>query len=215
MTAMEARRRLLMMADELPGIYRRVEYLQSTGRQYIDTLVDLGSDNFSVEVDFVKNQWTSGEQAVISNWITQSNYWNCFLGAGTPDAGYLTVYTAGHHRAMTTIYIGTKYHAKIHRSDNNWMLLLNDESLEWSYTPGAVNNTTVKIFTRGDVPAESSSNTHINLYSAKIAVAGEVKRKYIPCVRKADGKPGLYDTITKTFFVNASSKEPDFIVPTA
>ena len=43
------------------------------------------------------------------------------------------------------------------------------------------------------------------IYFMKIYDGNTIARNLIPCVRNSDNKPGFYDTITKTFYVNSSS----------
>ena len=47
-------------------------------------------------------------------------------------------------------------------------------------------------------------------YSFKIYDNDILVRDYIPCVRKSDNKPGLYDKVSKTFFTNAGTSA-DFL----
>ena len=51
----------------------------------------------------------------------------------------------------------------------------------------------------------------MRLYSFTAKANGTFIMKMIPCVRKSDNKPGMYDTVSKTFFTNAGTGE--FVVP--
>ena len=59
--------------------------------------------------------------------------------------------------------------------------------------------------------AEPTLQSNMRLYGLKMRTNGVPIRNFIPCVRKADSKPGMYDTVTKTFYTNAGTGE--FIVP--
>lgn len=49
------------------------------------------------------------------------------------------------------------------------------------------------------------------VFNFTFAVDDEPQAELIPCVRKSDNKPGMYDTVSKTFYTNAGTGE--FIVP--
>ena len=40
-----------------------------------------------------------------------------------------------------------------------------------------------------------------------ILVGGVIKRSFVPALRNSDNKPGMYDTVTGTFYTNAGSGE--------
>ena len=48
---------------------------------------------------------------------------------------------------------------------------------------------------------------YCKLYSCRIIKDGAVVRNFVPCIRKSDGKVGLYDLVTDTFFVNQGTGE--------
>lgn len=49
-----------------------------------------------------------------------------------------------------------------------------------------------------------------NLYRMTIKENDVIVRDYIPCYRKSDSKPGLYDIVNKQFYTNAGSGEFSF-----
>lgn len=58
---MELRKGLLMGKAGLPSEYQQVEYLKSTGVQYIDTGIQLGSNDFEIKCDFERTNNTTQE----------------------------------------------------------------------------------------------------------------------------------------------------------
>ena len=46
--------------------YTEVEYIESTGTQYINTGVDLGANNFNISCKFLNTEVTVAEQAIFS-----------------------------------------------------------------------------------------------------------------------------------------------------
>lgn len=54
--------------------------------------------------------------------------------------------------------------------------------------------------------------SHMRMYSAKFWVNDELVRHFIPCVRAADNKPGLWDAVGNAFYTNAmTSSGNDFL----
>lgn len=188
--------------DSLPSEYQEVEYIESTGTQYIDTGIQLGESNFHIKCDFEEVVQTSQEQAIFSIWTGQHNYWNCFIRSKDLD-----VYTSGHHYFSNVINVGERNKVELTRSGNQWALYNGVSSITWSYTPASVNNTTIKLFRRGDLPGIANSNTHIKMYSWNIIIGGELAMTMIPCYRKSDLKPGMYDPVSGTFFAGQGTDE--------
>ena len=184
----------------LPSAYQEVEYIQSSGTQYIDCGLSLWSSNFEIDLDFTVNSFYSQEQAICSIWTSSYNYWNLFIRSTSYKT--LDCYTTSHHET-SALTAWTKYNAKLTRTSNSWVLSKDGVNTTWTYTPWRVNNTTLKLFTRWDIPWTSSSNTHINMYSCKVSVGGELQRDLIPCYRKSDTVIWLYDLVNNQFYTNS------------
>ena len=45
------------------------------------------------------------------------------------------------------------------------------------------------------------------IYLAKLSINGDLKRNFIPARRDSDGKIGMYDMVSRTFFTNAGTGE--------
>ena len=53
----------------------------------------------------------------------------------------------------------------------------------------------------------ANSNTHAKMYSLKVGVKKREEAYFIPCYRKSDSEPGMYDLVSKMFFTNAGTGE--------
>lgn len=180
--------------------YTELEYIQSDGTQYIDTNVNLGSNDFSVECKFLNTETTSAEQAIFSIWTSSYNYWNCFIHSSRKIDVYLSSHVYG-----ADVNTNTVYNLALSRSGSTWNLYLNDSKATKTYSPSSVNETTLKLFTRGDVPNTTYSNTHIKMYSLRVILAGELVRDFIPAKRKSDSVVGLFDLVNQKFYTNSGS----------
>lgn len=182
--------------------YQFVEYIESSGTQYIDTGISLNEDDFIIECRFARTEATTAEQAIVSIWEGTSNYWNAFVNSG----GLVDIYTAGHHYLQNTaITNDTQYDLTLQRSTNHWKGILSGSEVTWDYTPSMNNSTTIKLFTRGDTPSTNFSNTHAKIYYVKIYRNGTLVGNFVPAVRPSDSAIGMYDSVSKTFFVNTGT----------
>ncbi len=192
---------VLVWERELPYGYTQVDYIESTGTQYIDSGISINDKDFKISCDFEQTQrFSSTEQALFSIWTSTYNYWNCFtVGAD------IRVYTSAHHPIEGVITTGNRGKVVVEKNSSSWKLNYENQNIQWYYTPSVVNPTTLKIFTRGDVPSQGSSNTHIKMYSLMVEISGTKKADFIPCYRNSDNEVGMYDLVTNTFYTNAGT----------
>ena len=61
-----------------------------------------------------------------------------------------------------------------------------------------------------NINGSASASAEGNLYRMTIKENDVIVRDYIPCYRKSDSKPGLYDIVNKQFYTNAGSGEFSF-----
>ena len=66
------------------------------------------------------------------------------------------------------------------------------------------------VMTNGS-PSLTNDAGELRVYSAKFWIGGQLVRDLVPCFRKSDNKPGMYDRVSKTFFTNVGSGE--FLIP--
>ena len=139
----------------------RISYLESTGTQYIDTEVALGS-NFKVEIDFERVNTVSKEQPFISTWTNSTQYFNFFIQTYSQN---IDLYVKGHNYYGTSS-IGTIYSATIIRNGTDWDITCNNVSQQFSNSTLINNPTTIKLFKRGDLNA--SSACYGRIYKVKV-----------------------------------------------
>ena len=193
------------MGVRLPPEYQEVEHIAGSGNQYINTGINLGDSGYRSET-------------VIS--------WNVIINrrqlTGAQDVGFWGVNANGYYE----IYQASQYRAEVGRWDNvsfevtysggksrryltvNGAILFNGQ--ESTTSP----NGTIYVF---DIRHPTVTNTGLNakIKSHRIFVSDELVRDFVPCYRKSDDKPGMYDLVSDTFFTNAGTGEfavgPDVI----
>lgn len=203
MDVMQRRRQLMAMQSELPSAYRRVEYLESSGTQYINSGV-IGSIPL--------------EAVATASFAETRNA--CLLGsrqAATATRFYiLSVFNGKWHVGINTsepsgsnVVANTKYGMRFTIDENGFSLYVND-SLEFTGSNYYSTEFPMFVFAANNY-GSAARIAKAKLYSMAILRNGTAERNFIPCVRKSDSKPGMYDTVTKTFYTNAGTGE--FIVP--
>lgn len=168
----------------LPPEYKQVEYLESTGTQYID-LGSLAIDNYvQLSVDF------SISDIINSTWIAgNGNSWYNYLkGLG-----------------MSTTELVKPDSDTVYDPD----ILQTDIKIKGTFkTNESYQN--VYLFARSGMYGAAFGNSSCKIYEVNTRelnnslepIPNGEKHKFIPCIRIADSIPGFYDTASETFFTN-------------
>ncbi len=174
------------------GDYTQADYIESTGAQYIDTGVNISPTVTDWNVE-MSTMWTDtstrqlmGYNAGAGGYFGVSNSTNYEIG-GTK----LSV------TPSTTSYDTIKWGL----SNSKYTLSVN--GIEKERTKDA---------TAGNIFLFNLTNNLSYGYACKakmeyckITVNGEIVRNFVPVVRNSDGKPGMYDLVTKRFYTNGAS----------
>ena len=175
----------------LPSEYQRVEYLEGSGTQYIDT----GITSYSSE-------WEYSGKAY----------------ATTTDAIFLSFRNFSYDTNTLGIYC-TKGNFLLHISNG---CRVSGIASPCEFTIGAK-----KITYNGTTNTYTNARTYTVNYQLLLFKASNVSSQlfvgkvyyftvqngtekildFVPCYRKSDNKPGMYDLVTRTFFTNAGTGE--------
>lgn len=206
---MQRRRELMGMQSELPSEYRKVEYLESSGTQYIYTDIPCRS---GIECE-AEVEWVSGggyDASIFGGRMATSN--RILLIHQYPTRKWTLGY-GGSNTNLGEFAYGTKYKVQAKTIIGNQLLTIDGLTIySNSSTAEYINNFNASLFacTYGD-SSTAKLFASARVYTLSVKVDGQNAANYIPCVRKSDNKPGMYDTVTKTFYTNAGTGE--FIVP--
>lgn len=211
--------------DILPVEYEEVEYLESTGTQYIQTNV-MSQIPLEMHAKFMP---TAINEAPSIGAIDRSDTNNSrffLLGITTGSEQVSGGYCASRFSASTC-------YDETYGYDVYWCVTHNQVSyseptniisgVRYSGTSGKVtayiSDGTGSNEADFDIPhplgnpillfikPTSMNGVSMRLYSVQMYVGTERLFDGIPCVRKADNKPGIYDTISKVFYTNAGTGE--------
>lgn len=187
----------------LPIEYEQVEFIESTGTQFIDTGLKLTSE-YSVELDY---QITNASQKRAG----------IFGSVGTNTNGRYGSLLSPSNSQLEHGYGATNTYYQTGIPDLNRHLLKQEKNK--LYVDGEL------IYTFPTSTFSATSNAYLcnfnftnynpakaRYFGAKFWDGDELIRNFIPCYRKADGVAGLYDTVTKAFFTNKGTG--NFVYPT-
>ena len=173
----------------LPYEYQQVEYLESNGGQYINTGLVVTSDNgnsYDFEAQVVPLSFTNYQVVAGVNSNTQFAW---------STGGVACIGNAYSSSAFFTLNTMAKITGKFAASAQTYYVNGTSTGLSRAI------NTTTNIYLFG-IHA-SGYNMVGRLQYAKFGVA----RNFIPCYRRSDLKPGMYDTVHNVFYTNAGSGE--------
>lgn len=198
--SIETIRRICYVPSDFERNYTQLEYIQSSGTQYIDTGYKLTSEKLRVVAEFVH---TKSESSVclfaseskigtysITTWLTGSavNY----------AAGSSGVALVGSNYA-----VGTKYLLDVTADNGTITKILNGTAKTGTYS-GNLDRTLSTFIFGMNANGTGSYKSSFKLYSFKIYDNGTMVRDFVPC-KNASGVFGLYDIVNEQFYANAGS----------
>ena len=182
----------------LPNDYRRVEYIESDGTQYIDTGYKANQDTRVVFDAYILQTTTTAtglfgcRQAMGSNgfYIYEQN-----SDLGEYNDGYGSLYTRDIPLSASARHI-------IDKNKNKTYI---DETIAHTYAAQTFTvPVTLTLFAIHQSNGVDERMSVCRLYSCVIYDNGTIVRYYIPCTN-ASGIAGLYDTVSGVFYTNAGT----------
>ena len=201
----------------LPDEYTQLNYIESTGTQYIDTGYK-ANQKTEYEVEFSYSEMISSSNGFVLGSRISSNSENISLtcDSGTIFIGRGNKYTS----ANITTNVNQKYIIKVvENSITRDGTVINNIANEFGDGTGTYN---VRLFNCNQ-NGQSYRTFKGKIYYCKIWDNGELVREFIPCKRNSDSVLGMYDTVNNVFYTNAGSGSftagqeqkvsPDYIAP--
>lgn len=177
----------------LPTEYEKLEYIQSTGTQYIDTGI-----NPKIKPRAVV------KMAIIN--ATDRDYWGNSAVNGSCYYADFKSYNLQYYRYGTTTSQNVNFivgQNEIHVWDVSDKVYV-DGSLKFTSTNTYTYNSsqkTIQIFKA----ARASYYSSYKLYNFKLYDGDELCRNFVPSKRKSDNVIGLYDMVSRQFFTNSGT----------
>ena len=195
----------------LPAKYQQVEYLESSGTQYINTQYAPTVNNLRIVTRLNVLQKVSDNDRFCGS-QNGSNcsivpWYNKVAAYGTPPLAVVGVGSSYHIGQVNTSY-NTIYDIDLTADNGNVSGNYCGYSINTTYSGTVGNNLSIYIF-GSNVSNHQAGRDRCaaRFYMFDIYSGGELKFSAVPCYRKSDNKPGMYDILTSTFLTNAGSGE--------
>lgn len=181
---------------KVPSGYQEVEYIESTGTQWIDTGVYPTSETKAI--------------LSISDFVYANNSY--FFRGGVQEVSMFGVYVYSSGNTIFPVFGVNSY------SINSTVLKNSDRhTIELSKDGLVIDENTIRTFPQGTFEATTATIkllasqggdnpatyfTSCKVYSFTLAIGGTLTRDFVPCYRIADGVIGLYDRVNDVFYTN-------------
>ena len=181
----------------LPSGYQHVEWLQSTGTQYINTGLRIGAND--VEYNF---KWREIIAEVGTSLCGNDSPWSGVLYH--PSAGVIYVAVGNSDRqGARNIPINEWINANFTAKNGVWSFKTNETTLSGRYS-GTVISSNYNFFLFC-----TSGVRHFCKYSQipffDLKVGGVLLRSFVACRRTSDSVAGMYDVVNDVFYANAGT----------
>lgn len=178
----------------LPSGYKRLEYIQSDGNQWIDSGVVPGSSDFSVKSKICTTAATSAENWFVTIGHSKISGPATFAQFGTWSSKFVI--------HLTGIVV-----------DGFTSAISDDVTIDFSMSgnTASLSGDASYSVTNANFGSGSFRNQSITIcdglwrtYWSQIKISGSIVRDYIPC-KNPDGTVGLWDDVNSVFYGNAGT----------
>lgn len=185
----------------LPSEYQQVEWVGSTGTQYINTGI-IPNDEFGMKLIATNTapQIVSLDYMFLGirqnnkRWFLAQSYNSWYYGWN--NYHYVAINDSVQN-VFSTISLNYKNDRKYIVEGGRTVNLT--ESLYSNFTASAF------VFAANDGNNNAIYQAKCKIQFAEITNGNNVIANYVPCYRKSDGEIGMYDTVSATFFTNAGT----------
>lgn len=182
----------------------KVEYLQSSGTQYIDTGIYVSSNNIEIDIDVYTENMPTSEQDIMGNQDSSTGrfvlglYNKYVFGYNRSSAGTNTNVVSATFSGANRLTINIKYDY----TNSTKTLTVNGASTSQSYVRVITNtNKTVKVFNDGRTTTGSYFSGRV--YSVKFYQDGSLLADYIPV--RVENIGYMYDKVSGNLLGNSGS----------
>lgn len=185
----------------LPVEYQEVEYLESTGTQYIKTnYTPTATEDMKIEMDYMFTKTQSGDSflfgAKASGTSPITFQCECFAN----ERWYCG---SGLYQFRNVLGdVGASLNKRYSFIIDGNVLKIDDNSASSTGTQSNLYSVPLYVFAGNWDEATKFINKGARIYNLSFTANGVKEADFIPCYRKSDSEPGMYDTVTKQFFTN-------------
>lgn len=193
---------MIEFISQLPTEYQEVEYIQSSGTQYIDTGV-VATSGFEIDIKINIDTVTGSMAPILYAHEPSEPYKRNFIAYTSSKKMEID---AGDKITQTSVTLTGDDVIKASNVENNFYLTVNGTNYTPTVTTAASNleysGRTMHLLHGNGYDVGYTSG---KVYYCKITVDGTLVRSFVPCYRKSDNVAGLYDLVNNVFYTNAGS----------
>lgn len=189
--------------SRLPDEYQEIEYLESTGTQYIDTLMK--PNNHYLEIGFQYTRTDLQYQSLFGCWnaLGQAGYYMLLNNnVGTLQWGY----QCGTGQIYTQNLMKDILEYKVIKFNYQNKIYINDEEFATVESSKLNLNWNLVLF-GGNTNNNPKGSASVKIYYCKITdnLTGQIVRNFVPARNRATGEAGLYDLVDSVFYTNSGT----------
>ena len=177
----------------LPSAYQEVEYIESTGTQYIDSGYNINDNKVKIQIKFRINDWNESGFYFGCGYVGGSN-------AFTASTSYLAIGAnsiSAFPNQDSMVGVINELEMEANEITKKYSFsIIKGISGTGSYSGTIKSNLSMPIF-KGTL---YSSCCDCRVYSFRLYVNDALQRDFIPCYRKSDNEIGMYDIVNKQFY---------------
>ncbi len=189
--------------NELPASYTRLEYVQSSGSQYVNTGISSGT-NITAEICWKSLMNSQSESKFVFGARKAWQQSMLFVSHqcrndGVSDSGIRYAWGANAYSTQTfpTDFFAQRLSASEGMMGANQVWTPPSATFDYSYP--------MYVFTINNASSANSNGAKMQLKWLRICDSGEEVRMFVPVRRNSDSVAGLYDLANSNFYPSASS----------
>lgn len=205
--------------EKLPNEYQQVEYIESTGTQYIDTDYSLKSNAQRVYIDYEKTDVSASTVMFGSEYSpTKTNgsdrtfsllFYGTYSSSLYIGSSRQVVFlpTNVDKRYKLDLVAENQFLSGVHIDvETNQKMSIN---YEYAIANGdlSTNNKSLFLFADNFVNDNAMYYSKVKIYNFKLYDDKELVRNLIPCYRTEDNIVGMYDVVEDKFYENSGTGE--------
>lgn len=197
-------------SSPLPEGYTQLNYIQSSGAQYIKTGINPGGSDVKVQL---KTAFTAnGEQFLLCGYPPYGSLYSgygLYFGQDSSNKLFIRISHSGGGDAdlftpgNITVSPNDDYTVEINAASGALTGSINDVIFSESIRNSP--DLAFGLFATGFDSAGIRAYASAKMYFCKIWIGGTLSLNLIPCSRDADSKIGMYDTVSGSFLINGGS----------
>lgn len=188
---------------KLPAGYTQLEYIQSTGTQYIDTGLT-ATDNTGIKIKYCYT--ASGSSAISGIFMSTSPRRDTLFissNSGQTDSTLFCAHRGVTFTTSTDIALNTDYTCEINYLNSGEAYF--GDTLLGNVGSNDVYNKTIPLFARYSVGGSNYAISNSRIYYAIFSEGNAISKHFIPAKRNSDNVLGMYDIINNEFKINAGT----------